>query len=274
MITELKESEFYKCRGLLNDHGQLEARAIVEGVNPGRVFVDDMESPASGLIWLGNNDGFIFIGNERNDVFNTGLNHFIDTVIAPEANKVGLNWFEGIGNHPQWNTTIEKVFAYRRLGSWNQRVYTLQKDDYKAANKPAFDEKYKVVQISEIFYDKQIKNMDFLHAKMAEYGASAESFFQRGTGYCVVHQNKIVSVCFSGFVVEQFHCVDIETLEEHRGKKLAQLAANAFVENCLNHSFVPYWDCMASNKPSIAVAENIGFKNVFNYIGYEFKFDV
>ncbi|MDF2066719.1 hypothetical protein [Bacillus sp. Cr_A10] len=30
--------------------------------------------------------------------------------------------------------------------------------------------------------------------------------------------------------------------------------------------------CMESNKPSIAVGENIGFRNVFNYIGYEFPF--
>ncbi len=28
---------------------------------------------------------------------------------------------------------------------------------------------------------------------------------------------------------------------------------------------------MESNKQSIAVAENIGFKKVFNYIGYDFK---
>ncbi|MGD6940937.1 GNAT family N-acetyltransferase [Cytobacillus gottheilii] len=274
MIKELKESEFYVCKELLNENGQLEAKAIVEGINPGRIFVDDMESPASGLIWLGNNDGFIFIGNERNDEFNAGLNHLIDTVIAPDANKVGLIWFEGVGNHPQWNATIEKVFANRRLGSWNQRVYTLQKDDYKAGGKSALEEGYKIVQISEIFNDKQITNIDFLHAKIGAYWASSESFFQRGAGYCVVQQNKIVSVCFSGFVVEPFHCVDIETLEEHRGKKLAQLAADAFVEDCLNHNFVPYWDCMESNKPSIAVAENIGFKNVFNYIGYEFKFEV
>ncbi|MBM7583982.1 hypothetical protein JOC86_000519 [Bacillus pakistanensis] len=41
--------------------------AVVEGINPRRIFVDDHVSPSSGLIWLGNNDGFIFIGNENND---------------------------------------------------------------------------------------------------------------------------------------------------------------------------------------------------------------
>ncbi len=70
MISELKNNEFYKCRELLNEQGQLEAKAVIEGVNPGRVFVDDTNSPTSGLIWLGNNDGFIFIGDEKNEDFN------------------------------------------------------------------------------------------------------------------------------------------------------------------------------------------------------------
>ena len=61
MIKELNSSDFYKCKAFLNDHGQLEAKAVVEKVNPGRIFVDDIENPNSGFIWLGNNDGFILL---------------------------------------------------------------------------------------------------------------------------------------------------------------------------------------------------------------------
>ncbi|MFJ8519074.1 GNAT family N-acetyltransferase [Lysinibacillus xylanilyticus] len=69
------------------------------------------------------------------------------------------------------------------------------------------------------------------------------------------------------------HCIDIETLEDHRGNKLAQKSAHYFVKDCLAQDSTPYWDCMDSNKPSIAVAENAGFNNVFNYVGYEFSFN-
>ncbi|MBE1553911.1 RimJ/RimL family protein N-acetyltransferase [Filibacter limicola] len=62
-------------------------------------------------------------------------------------------------------------------------------------------------------------------------------------------------------------------MEEHQGKKLAQKVATTLVKDCLENNLVPYWDCMESNKPSIAVAENIGFRNLFNYIGYDFKFE-
>ncbi len=69
MITELQQNEFYRCKGLLNEQGQLEVKAVVEGVNPGRIFVDQIDTPQSALIWLGNNDGFLFIGNEDNKQF-------------------------------------------------------------------------------------------------------------------------------------------------------------------------------------------------------------
>ncbi|MEK3981444.1 GNAT family N-acetyltransferase [Psychrobacillus sp. FSL K6-2836] len=275
MISELKNFEFYKCKDLLYEQGQLEAKAVIEGVNTGRVFVDDIDFPTSGLIWLGNNDGFIFFGDEKNERFNNELNNYIDKIIIPEAIKVGLNWFEGIGNNEKWNTTIKKVLKSRKLGSWNQRVYTLQKDDYKFDYELAIEQEYKVVKICETLFesnDYTIRNIEFLHSKILEFWPSPERFFSDGIGYCMVYKNEVVSVCFSGFVVGNVHGIDIETLDGHQGKKLAQKVAQSFVKDCLDNNIVPYWDCMESNKPSIAVAEKIGFKNVFTYIGYEFQF--
>jgi RimJ/RimL family protein N-acetyltransferase len=152
----------------------------------------------------------------------------------------------------------------------------LQKKDYKVNLEPTTEEEYTILKISETLFknsDKTIKNIEFLRSKILEFWSSPERFFNDGIGYCVVYKNIIVSVCFSGFVVDHVHCIDIETLEEHQGKKLAQKVALTFVENCLEDNLVPYWDCMESNKPSIAVAEKIGLRNVFNYKGYDFKFE-
>ncbi|RLL48486.1 GNAT family N-acetyltransferase [Oceanobacillus piezotolerans] len=276
MIFELDKTEFSKCRKLLNEQGQLEAKAIVENENPGRIFVDNINNPVSGLIWLGNNDGFIFFGSEQNENFNNGLNQFINNVIIPEAKKVQLKWFEGVGNHEKWNNTIERVFEHRKLGSWNQRVYILHKDGYKGNNEPEIDQGYKVIKICNTLYenkDNSIKNIEFLQSKILDFWPSPESFFNNGMGYCIVYENEIVSVCFSGFVVGNVHCIDIETLKTHQGKKLAQRVAHSFVKDCLDNNMVPYWDCMEINKPSVAVAENIGFRNVFNYVGYDFSFE-
>ncbi|HGH7183000.1 GNAT family N-acetyltransferase [Bacillus cereus] len=276
MISELSKNDFYKCSGLINEHGQLEVKAVIAGVNPGRIFVDNVFSPNSGLVWLGNNDGFFFIGDAENAEFNNTINDFIDEVIVPETKKVGLNCFEAIGNHSNWNKTIDKIFQHRNLKSWNQRVYTLRKEGYENHHEPEIEQKYTVLKMSQALYENSnntFKNIDFLQSKILEFWSSPDRFFNEGIGYCIVYDDLIVSVCFSGFVFENIHCIDIETIEGYQGRKLAQKIAHSFVKDCLENDIIPYWDCMELNKPSVAVVENVGFTNVFNYVGYYFLFE-
>ncbi|EOP68730.1 GNAT family N-acetyltransferase [Bacillus cereus] len=276
MISELNKNDFYKCNSLVSEKGQLEVKAVIAGVNPGRIFVDNIYSPNSGLIWLGNNDGFFFIGSAENEKFNNEISSFIDNVIEPEARKVGLNCFEGIGNHSKWNKTIERIFQHRKLKSWKQRVYMLKKEDYEGNPEPKIEQGYTVLKVSKTLYENQghvLKNIEFLQSKILEFWSSTDEFFHEGIGYCIVYDNRIVSVCFSGFVFENIHCIDIETIEGHQGRKLAQKIAHSFVKECLENDIIPYWDCMELNKSSVAVVENVGFANVFNYVGYYFSFE-
>lgn len=276
MISELNKNDFYRCSSLISQQGQLEVRAVIGGINSGRIFVDNVTSPCSGLVWLGNNDGFFFIGDEENKVFTNEINTYIDTAIKPAAKKVGLNWFEAIGDHPGWNKVIEKMFEHRKLESWNQKVHILQKEDYQAKNEPIIEEDYMIQKISRTFYENnsgEINNIGFLHSNILDSWSSSDDFFDNGIGYCIIYDKTIISICFSVFVIENIHSVAIETLEAYRGKKLAQKIAHRFVKDCMEKNRLPYWDCMEDNKPSIAIAENIGFTNVFNYIGYYFPFD-
>ncbi|EFI64485.1 putative DNA-binding ribbon-helix-helix protein [Bacillus sp. TE9106W] len=49
MISELSKNDFYKCSSLINERGQLEVKAVIAGVNPGRIFVDNISSLIRGL---------------------------------------------------------------------------------------------------------------------------------------------------------------------------------------------------------------------------------
>jgi GNAT superfamily N-acetyltransferase len=273
MITELSKNEFYRCKGLINEDGHVEVKAVIEGVNPARIFVDDRFSPRTGFIWLGNNDGFFFIGDNENDRFNREIGEFFARVIIPDAKKVGLEWFEGFGTHQKWNPTIEKIFEHYQIDTWNQKVYQLQRENYTGKKAPNLKPGYSVMEIHEALNQQShFQNIEFLNSKLLSFWSSLEDFKQSGIGYCAVYQNNIVSVCFSGFVADNVHCIDIATLKDHRGQKLAQHLAQCFVRECMEKGKIPYWDCMEGNKPSVAIAENLGFKNVFNYVGYEFPF--
>ncbi|CAG9621557.1 GNAT family N-acetyltransferase [Sutcliffiella rhizosphaerae] len=270
MIIELDKNEFIKCSSLLPSDGQMEAKAIAAGVNPGRIFVDDQQSPTTGLIWLGNNDGFIFIGDETNDKFTNQLNDFVDKFILIEAKKVGLEWFEGIGIHGKWDPMIERVFAYRELNSWKQRVYTIAAECFNKDTLPHNFEGYQTKRISKQLFDSEEINTNLLDTHIDEYWPTIQDFFDKGIGYCSIYNNVVVAYCFSSFIFENVHCIDIKTAENHRGKKIAQNLAYFYVKECIQREITPYWDCMEQNKPSIAVAENIGFTHTRTYTGYEF----
>ncbi|TYS16562.1 GNAT family N-acetyltransferase [Rossellomorea vietnamensis] len=276
MILEMKESEFYRCKNLMNAEGHLEVMSVINGGNPGRVFVDDLHAPSSGVIWLGSNNGFIFFGDEKNQEFNQGLNDLFSEVVKPEYLKQDFTCFEAIGNHPGWDQTFEEVFG-RNLTSYKQRVYELHRDQYKKEAEPGIEPEYKVMKITkEILVSEDTssyKNIDFLQGKILDFWISPEKFLDDGVGYSVVHGNEIVSVCFSGVAAGSVHGIDIETLKAHQGKKLAQKAAHFYVRECLENSITPYWDCMEINSPSVSVAENLGFTNTFNYKWYSTSFD-
>ncbi|WP_208590448.1 GNAT family N-acetyltransferase [Gracilibacillus suaedae] len=271
MISELKMSDFNRCQHLINKDGHMEVEAVILGNNPGRIFVDNPESPDAAFMWLGNNDGFFLLGNEKNVVFRKQLDHFIEKNIFPEAKMQGLNDLEIIAHHPEWNPVIETIFKQRNLENWNQRVYQLSQTNYIAEKEPILNRQYQMTKINKALYENNtIENIEFLHTNIIEFWASTQHFFDKGIGYCIVYDHQIVSICFSGFVAEKQQCINIETVEEYRGKMLAQKAAHLFVQECFEKNEIPYWDCMVENSPSVAVAEKLGFTKKFEYKGYQF----
>ncbi|WP_242217551.1 GNAT family N-acetyltransferase [Bacillus cereus group sp. BfR-BA-01380] len=273
MIYELEQQQFIRCKHLLQEERHLEVQAIIEGNNLGRVFVDHVAFPQSGLVWLGNLDGFTFIGNPNNESFNFEIKQFLNGKIAKEAIELGLHWFEGFGYGIDWDHTIRKILSGYSYEESNQKVYKLYENQYQIQNESKIDEGYTLLKITEesVIANRLYENSFFV-SQLSLFWNSMESFFEKGIGYGLMYKNEIVSICFSGFVSENTHAVAIETTEEHRGKKLAQKVAHAFVQDCFANGKTPYWDCMEVNTPSIAIAESLGFVNVFNYIVYDYQF--
>ena len=92
------------------------------------------------------------------------------------------------------------------------------------------------------------------------YWKSAADFEQHGIGFCAVHQDDIVSMCYTAFAWNGHHDIDILTAEGHRGIGLGATVACAFIDDCLKHDLVPHWDCWTSNQPSVRLAAKLGFE--------------
>jgi RimJ/RimL family protein N-acetyltransferase len=81
----------------------------------------------------------------------------------------------------------------------------------------------------------------------------------------------MVSLCFTGFIYQSTHGVDIETIDGYRGKDLAKKTAYLLARECLDHGESLYWDCMEVNYPSNAIALKLGFTLFHQYHCYEYK---
>ncbi|MNP72003.1 GNAT acetyltransferase [compost metagenome] len=82
----------------------------------------------------------------------------------------------------------------------------------------------------------------------------------------------MVSLCFSSFVADQTHAIDIETLEGFRRKSYGTAVARAFVQECMQKEIYPYWDCSPDNSGSIRLAKTIGMSLNFDYKIFWYNF--
>ena len=67
MIFELEQKQFNKISHLLSgNYINLEIKAVVDGYNPGWVFVDNKEDPKTAMVWSRGIECFYFVGDASN----------------------------------------------------------------------------------------------------------------------------------------------------------------------------------------------------------------
>jgi RimJ/RimL family protein N-acetyltransferase len=270
VIRELDKPEFNPLKRLLGSSVQFpEARSVLEGNNPGWVFVDGSTEPSTALVWAKGIQGFYLVGDERNPTFLDDLDACVDQVIAPRLLEMGLEWFEVSGSS-KWDPVIEGVFGKRGLERGLQMVYWF--DPFNNKPVPFSETNYEIRQVGRRLVDETpLGNQDFLLSKICSFWEDIEAFLKLGLGYALVLENEIVSVCFSGFVSQAVQVIDIETLEKHRRMGYAEAVGRAFMDACLGRGLEPYWDCMAENLLSRRLAEKLGFTKRDEYALYSFQ---
>lgn len=269
MITELKNQDFYKVRHLTDKSKNIEIRAIVDGNNPGRVYVDHPAEPTAALIWIEGQKGFQIVGDVCSSTFLSDLEGYMRTHIEPQLQKKNVHCVEIGAEMDTWGNTLDEIFNNRNISSDNQHVFRLMD---RIPPMESQDHELTIQRIDkELLYSKQLDNHSFLEQKIYHFWDSLDSFLQHGFGYIAIHNNNVVSSCFSSFVADQTHAIDIETLEEYRRKNYGVAVARAFVEECIQRGLHPYWDCTPENKGSIRLAESIGMTHYFDYQIYYYK---
>ncbi|KMK76233.1 GNAT family N-acetyltransferase [Alkalihalobacillus pseudalcaliphilus] len=272
MITELHEKSFRRCLPLLEHVSALEAKAVLQGVNRGRVFVDDSQKPRSGFVWLGNHDGFLFFGDAANEVFLAELQSFLLETIYPNMVELGLQWFEAISSQANWEPVLKNVF--NNSPHWQQHVYL--NDNFQNTHEQLGGQlsgKYELLQLSNETdnYFSSLLNYSTVKKTIEQSWYSLNDFYAKGIGYCIVFERQVISYCYSSFVSDHYYIINIWTDEKFRRQSLALETAQAFIRSCQEKQGHPYWDCTDSNRASNQLAQKLGLKIQQSYTGYEYK---
>lgn len=95
---------------------------------------------------------------------------------------------------------------------------------------------------------------------------SIEDFIARGIGYCVVHQERIVSAATS--MARSRTAIDIEvaTVPAFQRQGLGTIVGAALVASVLEQGMVPRW--LAANEPSEQLALKLGYRRGETYETY------
>lgn len=227
--------------------------SILDNFIPGTVYADNGHCPGTVLFKI--NAGIYFV---LGDVTNKDFKNFLVELLR-QRKKAKLR-FTLFSASEDWDVAIKDKLG-EEIKQLNRLTFTYD-TDAALAEKRLPCSAYSIVKINE----DMIKNsLEFNQAYYEEYWGSVSNFIENGRGFCIVHEGKVISECTSIFSSRQYAEMDIVTHPAYRGQGLASIVAGEFIKDCLENSIVPKWDCDVANRPSIQVAEKLGFVNPRQY---------
>jgi hypothetical protein len=272
MIYKLNRRDFYMLGDAMAEVVNFpEAHAVIEGTNPGEVYVNNSKKPTSALVWNQGMQSYYFIGETKNEKFLKEIKAYVNDVILQDLKVKDINWFEVIGTDRQWEAIIEELFRDKGIKYEYQLVYRLN-DNKEVKEKTKSKYELCIKKLTKDVLASNISNLDFLINELELFWGTMENFFDNGTCYYATENNKAVSICYTGFKAKRVDTIGIRTLNEYQKKGYAFELATRFIEDCISRNVSPYWDCSADNKGSRQLARKLGFDQVSEYKCFWFNF--
>ncbi|MFQ5909039.1 MAG: GNAT family N-acetyltransferase [Thermoplasmata archaeon] len=276
MIHQLQPEDYPRVRPLFQplDY-QLIIRAVLEGMSPGTVYVDDVDDPASAFLCSA--EGCFLAGDETNAAFNSALRDLlVEQFFAGDASgqtdeeiSSAFNLAQVFTVHPDgWISRFRVIFEGRKPQKLPRKYYTCSelKMDWRAR----IPEGCSVRRIDrEIMGRAELDVPSHTSSWMQANWGSIDAFMDRGFGFGTIHDRAVVSWsladCVSGSECE----IGIRTRQDHRRQGLATITAAANVDHALSHGLTKIgWHTDEENLASIGVAEKVGFIETRDYVSH------
>jgi GNAT superfamily N-acetyltransferase len=267
MIYELEPSDLSKVAHIFRGHKQyVPVFAVIEGNFPGRIFVDDKDSPNTALVWAISRWAYID-GDALNRPFVDFLAALVRDVIIPDSRRIRMNWFElYAADSPVWAAAIERSLGEYKPDKHYEIVYTLDKQKYlKLRKDPKLPEGMRIEKVELPILPNTALDAPFVRAEF-----EARTSF----GFQLKRDNKVISVCCSnGLISGKEFMVDVQTFDkDERSKGYGTATGIALLDFCLEKGYDPLWETTLDNIPSQKLARRLGFVESESYPVYAIEF--
>lgn len=274
-MQEIQKGEYSKVSAIFHDLEVFQpmCAAVLEGIWPGQVWVDDAANPRSGLLMTFLSSGgaaWCFLAGDPDILaFNTALNKaiFEEKVAGKDVGTFLLtcspeDWdghLSVIGEPRQPAPMLRQHFVCRELTyDWRSHLpngYAIQ------PMRPNL-KKQTGLKIPE-----PVKNT-------LDAWESVESESFQDFGFVIIHKNQVVAWATVDFVTEKSGDLGFETLPEFRKRGLGSAVAAATLEHGCAKGLEIHWTCAVDNVGSKRSAAKLGLQRGQDYIMYLFVLDV
>ncbi len=254
-MQEIAPQDYERVRRIFSDLTEIHLNvvAVLDGVCPGRVYVDDVARPQTAYLISG--DGHYLAGAVDNHAFNVTLN----TSLPRD------NYFVLFCNAEQWKDGLDIVLKNTYAIRATRRYYTLRQ--IRIADwRDRIPDGFAMCRVDTDFLERDLKNSGSVMDGLLDEWRSVDAFLERGFGFCLVRGDDIASWSLSDYIRGDRCEMGINTDWDYRRQGLGTLTATASAAFADAQGFSTVgWHCWDNNVGSIGVAKNVGFEKATEY---------
>lgn len=247
-MIKLEKKQHQRIASLFSQHqyDTVILYTILEGYH-GEAFVDDINNPTVARLDSGT---FTILGGDPKSIHAKDLLHSKPIqFVTPETED--------------WRALLETEFKdsisqIEFTECYSSSINSNHLDDF--INMMPTD--YYIQAIDRVLAERIASEMDSDY--FLEHFDSINDFLIRGIGYCILHNNQIVSAATSVAACQHAIDVEIKTNPDYQRTGLGTIIAASLVKGCLEKDIDPKW--LAANDRSTRLAEKLGYTKGKSYI--------
>lgn len=235
--------------------------SILDGVQTGRIFVDQIENPQAAIFW--HYCGMAYVVGETSDVeFQEALFQMVNGTYEKEQKNFYLIVpFEA----ENWIVMLDSFLPRSEQIRKGERLSFCFQKEQLSTEEEKLPEGFSYFEIEE-------KHLPFIKGRVIPSYSweSIPDYFRYGKGFGIYDDKnqKIASTAFSSGIGAGRIDIGIETQPDYRRKGFASIIARKMASYVVKQGLIPDWGCDGGNPASAATARHAGFVLTTKYAVY------